>query len=362
MAADITNSIAVAPDSLGVRVRKTVRALRRLPILPSTILATLIFCGITAPWISPHDPVNGDLSDRVLPPAWQGAKYLPKTVVEDVAIGQRYREVEIGSRDFEQAKAAEDAEATKKGLPLRTIAPGDELIVEVREAGTSRFLLGTDQLGRDILSRLFHGARISLIVAAITLGVGGTIGTFAGLLAGYLGGWVDEIIMRLVDMVLSMPLLLVTLVLVASLGQSFQLIVGVLSLVIWPLFARVTRGEVLQLKNMDYVALARVTGASTLRIMFFHLFPGVFNTLVVIATLNVGVVILVEASLSFLGAGVPPPTPAWGSMVADGRDHLADGWWIATMPGLAIAFTVVSLNLFGDWLRDTLDPRLRQLN
>ena len=235
MAADVTNGIVVAPDSIGVRVRKTVRAIRRLPVLPSTILAILVFVGVFAPWISPHDPINGDLSDRVLPPAWQGAKYLPKTVVVDVAIGQRYREVEIGSRDFEQAVALENAEATKKGLPLRTIAPGDELIVEVREAGTSRFLLGTDQLGRDILSRLFHGARISLIVAAITLGVGGTIGTFAGLLAGYLGGWVDEIIMRLVDMVLSMPLLLVTLVLVASLGQSFQLIVGVLSLVIWPL-------------------------------------------------------------------------------------------------------------------------------
>ena len=131
---------------------------------------------------------------------------------------------------------------------------------------------------------------------------------------------------------------------------------------IWPLFARVVRAEVLQLKSMDYVDLARVSGAGTLRILFVHIFPGVINTLIVISTLNVGIVILVEAALSFLGAGVPPPTPAWGSMVADGRDKLADAWWIATMPGLAIVFTVMSLNIFGDWLRDTLDPRLRQLN
>ena len=362
MAADVTNGIVVAPDAPIVRVRKAVRKIRRLPLIPVTILLTLVVCGISAPWISPEDPINGDLSDRVLPPFWEGGKFLPKTVVEEVAIGQRFREVEFGSRDFEEAIAAEEAIAIKEGLPVREVGIGDTLVVKVRDEGTIRFFLGTDQLGRDILSRLFHGARISLIVAAITLGFGGTIGTFMGLLSGYYGGWVDEVIMRLVDIVLSIPLLLVTLVLVAALGQSFELIVAVLSLVIWPLFARVARGEVLQLKTMDYVALARVTGASSMRIMFFHLFPGVFNTLIVIATLNVGVVILVEASLSFLGAGVPPPTPAWGSMVADGRDHLADGWWIATMPGLAIALTVISLNLFGDWLRDTLDPRLRQLN
>ena len=215
-------------------------------------------------------------------------------------------EVEIGSPAFEEAVAAQ-------GLSAGEISIGDELLVKGDKAGSTKYLLGSDQLGRDILSRIFHGARISLIVAAITLGVGGTIGTFAGLVSGYYGGWVDEFIMRLVDIVLSIPILLVTLVLVASLGASFELIVAVLSLILWPLFARVTRGEVLQLKNMDYVALARVSGASSLRIMFFHLLPGVFNTLIVIATLNVGVVILVEASLSFLGAGVPPPTPAWGS-------------------------------------------------
>ncbi len=361
MAAEVTNSIVVAQEGLGVRARRTVRRLRRWPLIPAFILLVLVFCGITAHWISPHDPIDGDLSDRTLPPAWQGAKTIPKTVVEDVIVA-RYWEVEVGSKEFEEAKAAEDAEAIARGEPVREIAVGDKLTVEVREEGSAEFALGTDKQGRDILSRIFYGARISLIVAAITLGVGGTVGTFMGLLSGYYGGLVDEVIMGLVNIMLAVPLLLITLALVSAVGPSFQLIVAVLSLVIWPLFTRVVRGEVLQLKTMDYVALARVSGASSLRIMLSHLLPGVFNTVIIIATLNVGVVILVEASLSFLGAGIPPPTPAWGVMVAHGQDVLADAWWISTIPGLAIALTVIALNLFGDWLRDTLDPRLRQLN
>ena len=169
-------------------------------------------------------------------------------------------------------------------------------------------------------------------------------------------------LMRIVDIFLALPLVLVALVLVVAVGQSFFLTTMVLVLFIWVRFARQIRGEVLQLKTMDYVALAKVAGASTPRILFIHLFPGVINTLIVVATLQVSIVILVESTLSFLGAGVPPPTPAWGSMVADGRDFLADAWWISTMPGVAILLTVLSLNLFGDWLRDRLDPKLRQLN
>ena len=362
MEADTPNETAIIREPFGLRARRTLRRLRRIPILAVAVLAILVFCAVTAGWISPHDPEAGDLADRVLPPVWEGPKYSTQTVVNEVEIGQRFRQVEIGSKDFEEAMALEEARAAEKGEPVRSVAVGDTLEVRVRDAGSSRFLLGTDHLGRDILSRLFYGARISLIVALLTLGVGGTIGTFAGLLAGYYGGWVDELLMRAVDVFLSLPYLLVALVLVVSIGQSFGLILGILSVFIWPLFARVVRGEVLQLKSMDYVALARVAGAGTLRLLFVHLLPGVINTLIVIGTLNVGIVILVEAALSFLGAGVPPPTPAWGSMVADGRDRLADAWWIATMPGLAIAFTVMSLNIFGDWLRDTLDPRLRQLN
>jgi peptide/nickel transport system permease protein len=301
MAAVETGRIVVAPAPARVRVAKAWRALRRLPIKPVLLLSLVVLAGITAPWIAPYDPEVGSLRERTLPPAWM-------------------------------------------------------------EGGSTEYLLGTDHLGRDVLSRVIYGTRISLIVAAVTLGVGGTIGVALGLLSGWYGRWVDEIAMRLVDIKLSIPLILIALVLVLTLGQSFTIIVAVLAIWIWPRFARQVRGEVLQLKNMDYVSLARVSGASTLRILFIHIFPGTINTLIVVATLQVGIVILLEPTLSFLGAGVPPPTPAWGSMVSDGRDKLAAGfWWISTFPGVAILLTVMSLNLLGDWLRDTLDPRLRQM-
>jgi peptide/nickel transport system permease protein len=301
MAAIETGRIVVAPAPARARVAKTLRALRRWPIIPVLLLSLVVIAGVTAPWISPHDPEVGSLRDRTLPPAWM-------------------------------------------------------------EGGSTEFLLGTDHLGRDVLPRVIYGARISLVVAAATLGVGGTIGVVLGLVAGWYGRWVDEIAMRLVDIKLSIPLILIALVLVLTLGQSFTIIVAVLAIWIWPRFARQVRGEVLQLKNMDYVALARVSGASTLRILFIHIFPGTINTLIVVATLQVGIVILLESTLSFLGAGVPPPTPAWGSMVSDGRDKLAAGfWWISTFPGVAILLTVMSLNLLGDWLRDVLDPKLRQI-
>ena len=346
MAADDTNVIVLAPPSVGLRIAKTIRTLRRWPLIPLAVLSLVLVTGITADWIAPHDPENAeDLSDRILPPFWGGETTLEKTVVEKVGVGQGFREIVL-----------EETRAIKEDVLV-----GDKLDVVIREAGSTRFALGTDHLGRDMLSRLIFGARISLIIAAVTLGVGGTLGTVVGLMSGWKGGWVDELIMRLVDVFLSVPLILVTLVLVSAFGQSLELIIVILALWVWPYFARMIRGEVLQLKTMDYVALARVAGASTRHIMFQHLFPGTINTLIVVATLQVGIVILVEATLSFLGAGVPPPEPSWGSMVADGRDRLSDGWWIATLPGIAILLTVMSLNLFGDWLRDTLDPRLRQL-
>ena len=280
---------------------KTLSYLNRYPILPVFVLLVMILAGILAPWISPHDPELAQLRVRIQPPVWE-------------------------------------------------------------EGGTTEYLLGTDHLGRDILSRILYGARISLIVAAVTLGIGGTVGTLLGLLAGWYGGWVDEIIMRLVDIKLALPIILIALVFVVSLGPSFNIIILVLALTIWPRFARLIRAEVLSLKTMDYVALAQVAGASTLRIVVKHLFPGVINTLIVLASLQVGIVILLESTLSFLGAGVPAPTPAWGSMVADGRDRIAIGWWISAMPGIAIMLTVLSLNLLGDWVRDALDPRLRQID
>ena len=264
------------------------------------------------------------------------------------------------SGQFLQQVSLEDARTQDPGVNL-----GDTLEMVsgpgTRAGGSSKFLLGTDELGRDILSRIVFGARISIIVSVVTLVIGGGLGVFLGLSSGWYGGWIDEVIMRLVDIILSLPLILVALVMVSAFGQSLELIIGVLAIWIWPRFARQVRGEVLQLKTMDYVSAARIAGASIPRILFIHLLPGTMNTVIVVSTLQVGIVILLEATLSFMGAGVPPPEPAWGSMVADGRDHLVDSWWAATMPGFAILFTVMSLNLFGDWLRDKLDPRLRQL-
>ncbi|MCH8298519.1 MAG: ABC transporter permease subunit [Chloroflexi bacterium] len=310
------------------------------------LLSLVVIAGIFAPWIAPHDPEKGELRDRNIPPAWSNGEKSVKTVVERLTINERTTKVSL-----------RDALEVNPNAQI-----GDEIEVYVRPAGSTKFLLGTDHLGRDVLSRVIFGARIALIVSIVTLGVGGSIGVVMGLAAGWYGGFVDEFLMRLVDIKLAIPLILIALVLVITLGQSLWIIVTVLCLFIWPRFARQVRGEVLQLKHMDYVSLAQVSGASTARILFIHIFPGTINTLIVIATLQVGIVILLESTLSFLGAGVPPPTPAWGSMVADGRDKLAGGvWWISTFPGVAIMVTVMSLNLFGDWLRDTLDPRLRQL-
>jgi peptide/nickel transport system permease protein len=249
---------------------------------------------------------------------------------------------------------------------------GDQLIVQEvrRPAGVGNFPLGTDPQGRDLLSRIIWGARISLIVAAVTLIVGGTVGVTLGLVSGYFGGWVDEVIMRMVDIILALPLVLVALVLVVAVGEfhipllpqkEVHLIASVLSLFIWVRFARQVRGEVLRLKTMDYVSLARISGCSTMRILAAHLLPGVLNTVIVVATLQVSVVILLESILSFLGAGVPPPTPAWGSMVSEGRNFLRTAWWVSTMPGVALLLTVLAFNLLGDWIRDALDPRLRNI-
>ncbi len=346
MAADLVIGRSYNPIA---RISGALQTVRRLPIIPMFLLGGVIFLGIFANVVAPHDPTDGNLRERLLPPVWGGPRTAEKLVVEVPESGQLLYQVTL-----------EEAQGQDPNIQM-----GDLIVMETgsgtRAAGSTKFLLGTDVLGRDILSRIIFGARISLIVAAVTLGVGGGIGVAVGLLSGYYGGWMDELLMRLVDIILSLPLILVALVLVVAIGQSFEMIIVVLALWIWPRFARMVRGEVLQLKTLDYVALARVSGASTIRILFVHLFPGTINTLIVVATLQVGIVILVEATLSFLGAGVPPPDPAWGSMVADGRDRLVDAWWVATMPGIAILITVMSLNLFGDWLRDTLDPKLRQM-
>ena len=300
MASDRIDTSVQVLEVSGERHLRLKYELKQLPWIPVVIIVIIVFAAIFAPIVAPHSPTKQSLRDKLQPPAWQ-------------------------------------------------------------EGGTAGHLLGTDILGRDILSRLIYGARVSLIVASTALLAGGAIGGVLGLISGYAGGKVDTLIMRAVDATLAFPTILFALLLAVTMGQGLLTVVLAVTLILWARFARVTRGEVLGLKDNDYVALAHVHGCSGVRIMFIHIMPNVFNTFMVMLTLHVGLVILTEASLSFLGAGIPPPTPSWGQMVADGRAKVATAWWISIIPGVAITLVVIAFNVFGDWLRDRLDPKLRQL-
>jgi len=228
--------------------------------------------------------------------------------------------------------------------------------------GKPQFILGTDQQGRDILTRLIYGSRISLKVAVAAVLVSGIIGTALGILSGYIGGWVDQVVMRITDSWLALPALTFAILLAAVVKPSEWNIVVILGIVYWTRYARVIRGEVLSLKERDYVRLAIVAGCSRLRIMWTHILPNVANSAVVIATLQLGVVVIAEATLSFLGVGVPSPQPAWGVMLNDGRAGLMTGsWWLSVFPGLCIVFVVLAASSLGDWFRVWSDPQLRQL-
>ena len=283
------------------RVALALRQARRYPLVPVAMLTfLLVIPAVLAPQIAPHDPLKGSLAKRLKAPAWQ-------------------------------------------------------------EGGTIEYPLGTDKLGRDILSRMIHGARVSLAVSLVAILVGGALGTGLGLISGYFGRWVDSVIMRLVDISLSLPTILLALVLVAAVGPSFATAIIVLVVLLWARYARLVRAETLSIKERDFIARARVAGASHTRIMLKYILPNVVNSLVVLATLQVGYVILLESALSFLGAGLPRPTPAWGLMIADGRELIVTAWWVSMFPGLAIMLTVLALNLLGDWLRDHLDPKRRHV-
>jgi peptide/nickel transport system permease protein len=230
------------------------------------------------------------------------------------------------------------------------------------DGGSLSVPFGTDFQGRDVLSRLIYGARVSLLVGITGTAVAGGIGLTVGILAGYLGGWVDNAVMRLTDAWLALPFLMFAIFLAALLGAGVWNIVIVFGVVYWTRYARVIRGEVLTLREREFVRLAQVAGLSTPKIVVRHIVPNVMNTWMVLASLTVGVVIVTEASLSFLGVGVPPPTPAWGSMLADARSTLMVGyWWLTVLPGLCISAVVLAANLFGDWLRVRLDPQRRDL-
>ena len=281
-------------------------AFRNWPVIPILIIGALLACAVFAPLIANRDPYRGDLFYRNYPPFW--------------------------NNEFYEANPDEP-----------------------------RFILGTGPQGRDVFSRVVYGARISMTVAAIVLTAGAVGGTVIGLISGYFGGNIDEILMRLVDLTFAVPFILVALVVVIVLGPSLTIIIVLLVAFSWGVFARQVRGETLVLREQDYVSMAKVHGATPSYILYKHLLPGVFNTLMVVASLRVGTLILTESVLSYLGVGVPPPTPAWGAMVADGRDYISSAWWVTFFPGLAIFLTVLAFNFLGDWLRDKLDPRLRQL-
>ena len=329
---------------------------RRFPLLSvSGLMVVLILPAIFAPLIATQDPLKGKLSDRLRPPAWVDAKFLDKTVVEKIAPGEYNRQITL--QEAEKLLGRKKATLVSGG----ELALGSQIQEQTGKAGSTKHLLGTDKVGRDVYSRIIYGSRVSIIVAAIAIFIGGTLGTLIGIAAGYFGSWPDAIAMRLVDISLSLPLILLALVIVAVLGPSFKTVIIVLIVLLWAYYARMTRAETLAIRSQDYIARARVAGASHMRIILHHIFPNVFNSLVVLATLQVGWVIIVEASLSFLGAGIPRPTPAWGLMVADGRELVVAAWWVAFFPGLAILLVVMCMNLLGDWLRDRLDPKQRQV-
>jgi peptide/nickel transport system permease protein len=244
------------------------------------------------------------------------------------------------------------------------VAPHDPVVQTLAKRLTpplvdATYPLGTDALGRDMLSRLLYGARLSLLVGLASVLLAGSLGVGLGLLAGYHGGWLDALIMRVADIQLSVPFLVLAIAVVSVLGAGLTNVVLILALTSWVTYGRLIRAEVLTLRHRDFVDAARLLGASDMRVLASHILPNVAASIIVVATLEVARMILAEASLSFLGLGVQPPDPAWGTMVADGRELLGISWWVSTLPGLAILITLLGINSVGDWLRDVLDPTVR---
>ena len=294
----VTTPLVTAPAAL--RAAPFWRA-RGFPVVPVLILLLIALVAVFANLLAPYDPQVGSLSLRYRPPFWQAG-------------------------------------------------------------GSLAHPLGTDHVGRDELSRLIFGARVSIVVGITAVLFAGFVGTLLGIVSGYLGGWVDQVVMRVTDAWLALPALTFAIFLAAIVGPSEMNIVIILGLVYWTRYARVIRGEVLSLKQREFVRLAMVAGCPSYVIMWRHILPNVINSAVVLGTLMLGVVIVTEAALSFLGVGVPPPKPAWGLMMADGKQGLMVGhWWLTVMPGICIMLMVLSANLLGDWLRVKLDPQLRQL-
>ena len=262
------------------------------------LIVLIVFAGIAAPVISPFDPLKGDILANLRPPSLSASSAFPH-------------------------------------------------------------LLGTDMLGRDVLSGILHGARVSLVVGIVSVLGAGLIGTAIGILAGYFRGWFDEIVMRVVDVQLAFPFILLAIVIMYVLGRGLGNVIIVLVIASWPLYARVARAQALRLRESEFVLAARSLGAGWPRILLRHVLPNAMTPLLVVATFAIPQMIIFEAALSFLGVGMPVDVISWGSMLAAGRNTLEQAWWIATLPGIAIMVTVLAINILGDWLRDLLDPNLR---
>ena len=350
---------AIEAQPTGNRAVAVARAFRQLPLIPLLVLIVLLVIpAIFANQLAPHNQRIGVLDDAKLPPFWVSESFETRTVVQRA--DRNRLDIEIGLSNAQ--RKVERGEATfLTGGEDGTVDPGDTVRFLARKGGSMEYPLGTDKQGRDVLSRIMHGARISLLVSSLAILLGGGLGTLLGMLAAYRGGKTDAVVMRVVDIKLAFPSILLALVLVAAIGAGFTTVIVVIAVLLWARYARVVRGEALAIKQQDFIDRARVSGASNVRIMMRHIFPNLVNTVVVLATLEVGHVIILESTLSFLGAGIPAPTPAWGVMVSDGRDLITTAWWIFLFPCLAIVLTVLSMNLLGDWLRDKLDPKLRNV-
>lgn len=278
--------------------RRRVRRVR-WPIFSGAVLVLFAICGALGRVIAPHDPTKVDLRHSLLPPAFESG-------------------------------------------------------------GSSSFLLGTDQLGPDVLSRLLSGAQVSFFVAVGAVVIAGAVGLAVALIAGFVGGRLDTVLTRIADASMAFPVVLLAIVIVAVHGKSIAVVVLVLVLAAWPQYARVLRSEVIRIKTQDFVTMSQVMGGSRLWAITRHVVPNIMPTLLVLATLQVGLAIIAEGSLSFLGIGVPPPAASWGNMLADGRTYLETAWWLPVLPGLALSMTVLAANLMGDWLRHALDPATRR--
>jgi peptide/nickel transport system permease protein len=250
------------------------------------------------------------------------------------------------------------------------LAPHDPNSVQLRNRlvppvwhtdGNAEYLLGTDQLGRDLLSRIIFGSRVSLFIGLFSVLSAGALGTLLGLVAGYYGRWLDSIIMRVTDVLMAMPFIVIVLIVVALMGPSLFNVVIVFTLTSWYVYTRIARASTLSLRESQYVDAARAVGANDLRILWRHILPNLFSPLLVMASFEMARIITAEAALGFWGLGVPPPDPSWGNMLSDGREYIQDAWWISTFPGLALMITVLGMNVLGDSLRDFLDPRLRKM-